>query len=44
MILSLIIVEGLVTEPVTLASVGLGLLVGPNVRYILVGRSCRPGD
>jgi len=44
MVLSLVIGEGLVTEPVTSASVGLGLLVGPNVRYIPVGRSYRPGD
>jgi len=44
MVLSLIIVEGLVTDLVTSAPVGLGLLIGPNVLCILVGRSYRPGD
>ena len=44
MVLSLVIGEKLVTGLVMSAPVGLGLLVGSNVRYILVGRSYRPGD
>jgi len=42
--LPLVIVAGLVTDLVTSAPFGLGLLVALNVLCILLGRSYRPGE